>query len=338
MNTNRFIYFCIVIVLFIFFAQGMNYHLENEKRLDSLDVKFENEIDTTPWMGSNSALLPLNGPDASIIRYGYQLVRNTSRFLGPKGIVLHNNNAMNCQNCHLDAGTKPFGNNFGKVFSTYPQYRSRNDGVQTLMMRLQDCFKRSMNGNALDSTSKEMRAIYAYIHWLDDGVKKGRKPIGTKMPLLPYLDRAASPEKGMKIYITNCAVCHGKDGQGQLNELKDGFTYPPLWGSNSFNDGAGLSRIGNLASFIHYNMPLGTKYDQPNISAEDSWDIAAFILSKTRPHFDQSKDYKILKKKPVDDPFGPYLDRFSPTQHKYGPFPPIKEFYKSINKKNEKVN
>ncbi|SEN97882.1 thiosulfate dehydrogenase, partial [Flavobacterium sinopsychrotolerans] len=39
-----------------------------------------------------------------------------------------------------------------------------------------------------------------------------------------------------------------------------------------------------------------------------------------------------ISKKPVDHPFGPFSDRFTEIQHKFGPFKPIKE----AKKKNEK--
>jgi thiosulfate dehydrogenase len=34
----------------------------------------------------------------------------------------------------------------------------------------------------------------------------------------------------------------------------------------------------------------------------------------------QSMDWPIISKKPIDYPFGPYADSFSELQHKYGPF------------------
>lgn len=333
MKSNIFIITILILTFGIFISQGYQFHKENSRRLATIEDSLSRVVDSTPWVGSNAEQLPLQGKDADLICYGYNLIAHTSRYLGPNGSVKINNNAMNCQNCHLEGGTKPFGNNFGKVFATYPQYRSRNDGVQTVMMRLQDCFQRSMNGNALDSTSREMRAIYAYIKWLDASVPEGSKPIGTKLPTLPYLDRAADPQKGETIFISNCKSCHGADGQGQYDSEKREFLYPPIWGKQSFNDGAGLARIGSLAAFIHYNMPNGTKYDQPAMSVEDSWDVAAYILAQSRPHFDQRNDFKILKKKPIDDPIGPYLDSFSVRQHTYGPFKPIKQFYTSINNK-----
>lgn len=331
MKSNNIIIVFIAIVLCVYFLQGYTSHVANERRLDAVENRLAGAVDSTPWVGTNAGQLPMAGQDAALVRYGYELVTHTNRYLGADGSIGANNNAMTCQNCHLEAGTKAFGNNFGKVFATYPQYRSRNDGVQTVMMRLQDCFRRSMNGRAPDTTSREMKAIYAYIRWLDDGVRKGSVPIGTKMPTLPYLDRAADPRKGASVYTNHCTSCHGGDGLGQYDREAKAYTCPPLWGQQSFNDGAGLNRISNMAAFIHYNMPNGTTYKQPALSVEDSWDVAAYLLSKVRPHFDPAHDYRNLRKKPVDDPFGPYLDRFPQVQHKYGPFAPIKQFYTSIN-------
>ena len=40
------------------------------------------------------------------------------------------------------------------------------------------------------------------------------------------------------------------------------------------------------------------------------------------------KDWPDISKKPVDPPFGPYVDVFSEQQHKYGPFKPIADAQK----------
>ena len=63
----------------------------------------------------------------------------------------------------------------------------------------------------------------------------------------------------------------------------------------------------------------------PVLSKVDAWDVAAFIVSQPRPHkAGLEKDFPDLAQKPVDTPYGPYLDGFSETQHKYGPFAPIR--------------
>jgi cytochrome c len=66
-------------------------------------------------------------------------------------------------------------------------------------------------------------------------------------------------------------------------------------------------------------------YKNPVLTDQEAWNVAAFIESQPRKHFDQSHDWKDLKKKPIDLPFGPYIDQASEKQHKYGPFKPILE-------------
>ena len=100
---------------------------------------------------------------------------------------------------------------------------------------------------------------------------------------------------------------------------------PPLWGSDSFNDGAGMARLIAAANFIHFNMPHGTDYLNPQLSVENAWDVAAYLISQPRPHKPAlDRDYPDLLQKPVDTPYGPYADSFSEQQHKYGPFAPIR--------------
>lgn len=279
----------------------------------------------TLWRGPGMNELPAD----TQIRYGRELIANTAAYLGPNGSVAHITNGMNCQNCHLQAGTVPFGNNFGKVYATYPLFRARNNGMQNIYDRVNDCLQRSLNGQAMDSSTKEMQAIYAYIKWLDKDVPKGTVRGGTSIMKLDYLDRAASPVAGKAIYASNCEKCHGNNGQGQPNADNNGYAYPPLWGPHSFNDGAGLYRISNMAGFVYNNMPFGVAYDHTLLSEADAWDVAAFVNSRPRPHYDQQKDWHDLSKKPVDFPFGPYLDSCGEQQHKYGPFKPIQAYYAS---------
>ena len=104
-----------------------------------------------------------------------------------------------------------------------------------------------------------------------------------------------------------------------------GYIYPPLWGPHSFNVSAGLYRISRLAAFIKYNMPFGPAQMPPQLSDEDAWDVAAFIISQPRDEKRFPYDWPKIETKPVDYSFGPYADDFSEQQHKYGPFIPIKE-------------
>ncbi|WP_439882085.1 c-type cytochrome [Pontibacter sp. MBLB2868] len=274
------------------------------------------------WHAPDIASLPAT-PEGDEIRYGRELVAHTAKYLGPEGSVLQISNGMNCQNCHLDAGTKTFGNNYSRMSTTYPKFRPRSGTVVDVAGRINGCFQRSLNGKPLDVDTKEMQAMVAYIQWLGKDVKKGETPKGSGLIDIEYLDRPASPEKGKPLYAQKCQVCHGTDGQGLKSEGSPEFVYPPLWGKNSYNDGAGLYRISNFAKYVKANMPLGVTYDHPQLTDEEAWDLAAFVNSQPRPKKDLSKDWPDISKKPYDHPFGPYTDSFSEEQHKYGPFPPI---------------
>ena len=268
------------------------------------------------------------GEERELIIYGQDLIAHTSKYLGPKGSVAQITNGMNCQNCHLQAGAKAWGNNYAAVFSTYPKFRDRSGQVESIYKRVADCMERSLNGTAVDSNSREFKAIYAYIKWLGKDVKKGQKPHGSGIEKLAYLDRAADPQKGQIIYTAQCQSCHGANGEGQLalDELE--YAYPPLWGPHSYNDGAGLFRISNFAGYVKNNMPyLLTSHAAPTLTEEECWDVAAYVNSQPRPHKDQSKDWPKYDKKPIDFAFGPYADSFSEQQHKYGPYKSIKKFY-----------
>jgi len=273
------------------------------------------------------------GEERELIIYGQELIAHTSRYLGPKGSVAQITNGMNCQNCHLQAGAKAWGNNYAAVFSTYPKFRERSGQIETIYKRVADCMERSLNGTAVDSNSREFKAIYAYIKWLGQDVQKGKKPHGSGIEKLPYLDRAADPKKGQIVYTAQCQTCHGANGEGQLAADALEYTYPPLWGPNSYNDGAGLYRLSNFAGYVKNNMPnLLTSHKNPTLTDEESWDIAAYVNSQSRPHKDQSKDWPKFEKKPLDFPFGPYADPFPESQHKFGPFKPIQKFYnQSLN-------
>jgi len=277
----------------------------------------------TLWRGWNKYQIR---PEDSLVRYGHALLANTSYYLGPNGIVAPLTNGMNCQNCHLEGGTVPWGNNWGGVVSTYPRFRNRSGTTETIPKRVADCMERSLNGTPVDSNSREMEAIIAYMKWLGEGVPKGHKPAGTGIEELPYLDRAADPEKGRLVFISKCQRCHGEDGMGQLNPEGTAYIYPPLWGPHSYNCSAGLYRLSRFAGFVRNNMPFEeVDYQHPQLSIDEAWDVAAFVNSQPRPMKLFKEDWPDISKKPIDHPFGPYTDTFSEQQHKYGPFGPIRK-------------
>ncbi len=267
-----------------------------------------------------------------LVRRGRDLITATYAHIGPNVPDVQKRYAGNnlaCRNCHLDAGAKKFGNPLWGLMDQFPQYDAESGHAITIAKRLNSCMTRSMNGRPLPETAPEMRAMVAYIEFLSAGVKPGQILTGYGAGNMPELDRPADPMRGASIYGQNCAMCHAPDGGGlrRLGGEPDfGYMVPPLWGSDSFNNGAGMNRLGTVANFVHDNMPNGTSYVMPRLSPEDAWDVAAFVVSQPRPvKPDLDKDYPDLLQKPADTPYGPYADSFTRRQHVYGPFRPIRE-------------
>jgi len=323
----------LVIVVLVISIVAIPFILFYESQPGKPDTKTQNlapltetvKTDTTNYWAAPDISTIIDSIQKEQVAYGQELIAHTAKYLGPNGSVKKISNGMNCQNCHLQAGTAVFGNNYGSVASLYPKFRARSGSVENIYKRVNDCFERSLNGKALDTSSKEMQAIVSYINFVGSNVEKGKKAAGSGFKDLAWLDRAADPDKGMTVYTTKCQSCHQANGEGVFTADKTENTYPALWGKNSFNDGAGLYRISNFAKYVKYNMPQGVTHLSTQLADEEAWDVAAYIISQTRPHITVPKDWPDVSKKPVDHSFGPYADAFTEKQHKYGPFKPIVE-------------
>lgn len=276
---------------------------------------------------SDPATLPAGAWKETVL-YGRSLIAETAHTLGPEvenPALRFAGNNLNCQNCHLAGGTQKFGLPLIGVYAAFPAYMARENEVRTLEDRINGCMERSMNGRALPVESREMKAMLAYIQYISTGVPVGKALEGRGSASLPFLKRAASPQRGATVYRKVCIACHQADGQGKRNDGKGaGYQFPPLWGPDSFNNGAGMHRLIASASFIRANMPVGTTFETPVLSVEEAWDVAAYINAQKRPARARlDLDYPNRARKPVDAPFPPFTGAFPPEQHKLGPFQPM---------------
>lgn len=281
------------------------------------------------WSVPDIEKLP-NDKYGRLVREGKALVEKTHAYIGPEvadPAKRYAGNNLACSTCHLDGGTKKFGNPFVGTYADYPQYRPREDEVQNIEERINGCMERSMSGKALPAESRELKAMTAYLKFMSSGVPVGKALDGRGMPRIDFPDRAADPAKGREVYAQTCAACHGPDGQGvRAGKPGDaaGYTFPPLWGADSYNNGAGMARVIMAARFIKYNMPKGVTHEAPMLTDEQAFDVAAYINSQPRPEKSNlSADFPARKNKPVDAAFPPYRAGFTPEQHKYGPYKPL---------------
>lgn len=319
-----------LVIIIIALAVFVEYKAGKKKSYNEIT---SSSAKSSGWIAPDTNKIP-STPNGDLIKYGRSLITNTSYYFGPGGTLQKSSNGLNCQNCHLEAGTKLFGNNFYKVATGYPRFKDRSGSMESIEKKVEDCFERSMNGKIIDSNGREMKAFVAYLKWVGSNLPKDEKPAGAGLEELRFLNRAADTLAGRIVFVNKCQVCHGKNGEGPYIRDSLGKVYPPLWGPHSYNIGASIYRVSKLAGFVKNNMPFGASHDSPQLTNEEAWDVAAFINTQYHPYKDLSGDWPIAIKKPYDYPFGPYPEnQFSESDHKYGPFAPIKNYYTSRDKK-----
>jgi thiosulfate dehydrogenase len=207
------------------------------------------------------------GPLGDAIRRGRALLVATRDSL-PKQV----GNRLRCTSCHLDGGRRPSGSWVG-TSAHYPMYRSRSNSVETIEYRVNDCFRRSMNGRPLATDGRDMRDIVAYLAFLSRDVAMG-PPVPSNR-LEKWATLTADTAAGRTEYGSTCTRCHGPDGGGTP-------VAPPVWGPASYNVGAGMARVRTAAAFIKDNMP----FDRPgSLTDQQAFDVAAYINARPRPDF-----------------------------------------------------
>ncbi len=194
---------------------------------------------------------------------------NTHGFVG---------NTLKCSNCHLGEGTVANSAPMWAAYVAYPQYRAKNGHVNTFAERLQGCFKFSENGKAPPLGDPTLVSLESYAYFLAKGAPTGAKMEGAGFLKLAKPPLKADYARGQDVYTAQCAMCHGFDGKGQVARGQQVF--PPVWGDQSYNWGAGMAQIKNAAGFIKANMPLGKG---GSLTDQQAVDVATFIDSQPRP-------------------------------------------------------
>jgi len=190
-------------------------------------------------------------------------------------------NGLQCTSCHLQGGTVAYAAPMVGLWGVFPEFVARSDSVETLADRINDCFVRSMNGRPLPVDGNEMRSLLAYTAWLSTGVPTGSSVAGRGFAEIGTPPHAPDSGRGERIYAQQCAACHGADGGG-VRAADGTYAMPPLWGPQSFNDGAGMARVSIAAAFVQTKMPLGRG---GSLTVQDAYDVAAYFTAKPRPEF-----------------------------------------------------
>jgi thiosulfate dehydrogenase len=217
------------------------------------------------WPALNLASMP-EGSRGESIRLGMDAFLET-----PKYASAYVGNQLSCGDCHLQAGTAPYGSPIIGAPSWFPAYSRRAGRMISLKDRIQECFTRSENGRPLPYDSPQMNGLVAFMEWVSEGKPSARASTGRGLEKLPALK--GNPSRGAEIFTKNCSGCHGADGAGVPPII------PPLWGPGSYNAGAGMDRVGQMAAFVQRNMPQN---HPKSLSAQQAYDVSAYVA--TKPH------------------------------------------------------
>ncbi len=291
-----------------------------------------------PWTVPDPASLA-DDSFGRTVRLGRDLIVKTSSLIGPDApdpAKRYAGNGLDCESCHIQAGTQRFGLPLAGVWGVFPAYIARENNVRTLEERINGCMERSMNGKALPLDSAEMKAMLTYIRFISAPEQVGESLDGRGAPAIPLPATAADPVHGQLVFTQLCAACHAADGRGKrlapavAEQTGRRYEFPPLWGPDSFNDGAGMARTITAARFVHANMPFGTTYAAPVVSPGDAFDVVAYISGQPRPHMAELEaDFPDRARKPVDAAYPPFIGPFPAEQHRIGPFPPMEAWMKA---------
>jgi thiosulfate dehydrogenase len=251
------------------------------------------------------------------IRWGFRIFTNT-----PAEAPRFTPGKVSCNNCHLNGGQRERSLPLVGIAGMFPEYNRRSGRLYTLGDRIVDCFLRSQNatgtievngedspdeerarGGLPSTTSREVLALSAYITWLARGYEVGTNPPWRGQNVIPPSNlipvAALDPQRGEALFIEKCTNCHGTDGQGvAIGDKKPG----PLWGPDSWNDGAGAARVYTLAGIIRYSMPY---LDPGSLTDEEAQLLAAFITSKPRPSYPFKHQDYLTEKLPADSVYYP---------------------------------
>lgn len=198
------------------------------------------------------------------VRRGFALFMNTSKLVPSLA-----GSTMSCNNCHPNGGQREEAMPLVGVDRVFPENNKRAGRPFTLKERIIGCLLRSINatgsrdpkvvtrheneleGSTLNADTREVQDLAAYIAWLSSGLQinkdipwRGHNSL-LASSLLPV--KKLDPKLGKRYFDEWCAYCHDKDGQGTSNAMDQmaGLLHikprhpGPLWGSNSWNDGAG---------------------------------------------------------------------------------------------------
>ena len=238
---------------------------------------------TNWYAGHNVSTLP-PGPENDLIRYGEQLVATPrarsarARPIRPSVMpatisIVHTATSIAVSSRSAATGVD--------VRDVSDDGRRAGDVDRRTDQRLHDAEHERQavaRGRPRDGRHRRVSALHR------PEAPQGVRVAGMGLP--PLRKPARAPDRAGRggVRAATAPVPQGP-GSGRAADAPPGVGYeiPPLWGDDSFNSAAGMSRLETAAAFIRANMPIGTDYREPILTEQQAWDVAAFVTSQPRP-------------------------------------------------------
>jgi thiosulfate dehydrogenase len=232
---------------------------------------WDSQAGATAWQPPSLASIP-NDKHGDSIRRGASIFNETPLYASE-----YTSSKISCSNCHAGGGIQPYASPMVGLPKLFPMFNERAGHVISMKDRIQECFVRSENGKPIDYNGETMMNLVDYINWLSQPEPEHKAFQGRGLVKIPVL--VSDSVRGRQIYTTQCAGCHGNDGQGRAP------MFPAVWGPNSFNDGAGMNNVDKMAAFVQHNMPQNR---MGILTPQEAYDVSAFIHAQSRPAFNQA--------------------------------------------------
>ena len=131
----------------------------------------------------------------------------------------------------LTGGLNPNAASFVGLTAVYPECRARNARVNTLADRVNECFERSLNGQALPPDSSKLQAVVAISPGSRAEFRRERHYPGEASSALSHGD-LTMPPMGSKCLRTNVPSVTASTARGRWRRRRSGArnptTDPPL--------------------------------------------------------------------------------------------------------------
>jgi len=294
-----------------------------------------------PWREPSEARIPA-GPEGDQIRDGIDILRNTSMRVGklaPDASKRMNWNSLNCVNCHQAGpsglpGSKKFTLPLVNAVNDYPKFDIKSGKVISLEQRALGMFGAGVVPIQVDTP--EFQSIMAYLRWLAQDTQTGAAMDGAGLLPMKAIARAADPVRGQKLFVAKCQACHSVDATGQRKPdfaNGAGYLFPPLAGSDTYDNAGHMFAVPLLARYIRASMPFGASADKPQLTPAEALDIAAFVNDDATPRGQNPNRVKLYPDAALRPQGFAIPENFAgqPPQAyqraKFGPFRNINEHY-----------